>query len=296
MASGTPAGVIDVGSNTVRLLVARLDDTGPVRICSERVRLGLGAELEKLGRVSDRKLAEATDAVRSLSALAAAHCPDAPVILVTAPGRQAENARELIAALERGARGPVRVLSATEEATLSFHGAVAGARQSAWPVAVVDLGGASTEIAVGRPADGPGWIRSVDLGALRLTTRLLPSEQPAQSRLEAAHAAAAAVFESIEPPRAFEALAVGGCARALRKIVGATLGPEELAEARELLATTTHAELVRRHGVHLSRAPLLLAAVLILTEVQQRLGVPLQVADGGLREGALLASRAAIAA
>jgi exopolyphosphatase/pppGpp-phosphohydrolase len=125
---------------------------------------------------------------------------------------------------------------------------------------------------------------------------LLPSEQPAQSRLEAAHAAVAAVFESIEPPRAFEALAVGGCARALRKIVGATLGPEELAEARELLATTTHAELVRCHGVHLSRAPLLLAAVLILTEVQQRLGVPLQVVDGGLREGALLASRAAIAA
>jgi exopolyphosphatase/guanosine-5'-triphosphate,3'-diphosphate pyrophosphatase len=188
------------------------------------------------------------------------------------------------------------VLSETEEATLSFRGAVAGARQTAWPVAVVDLGGASTEIAVGRPADGPGWIRSVDLGALRLTTRLLRSEQPAQSRIEAAQAAAAAVFDSIEPPRSFEALAVGGCARALRKIVGPSLGPEELAEARELLESMPHAELVRRHGVHLSRAPLLLAAVLILGEVQLRLGVPLQVVDGGLREGALLASHAAIAA
>src|SRR6476620_6997810 len=120
MASGIPAGVIDVGSNTVRLLVARFDNGGPVTLCSGRVRLGLGAELAHLGRVSARKLAEAA------------------------------NADELVAALERGTEAPVRVLSATEEATRSFHGAVAGARQIAWPVAVVDLGGASTEIAVGR--------------------------------------------------------------------------------------------------------------------------------------------------
>ena len=156
MASGIPAGVIDVGSNTVRLLVARFDDGGPVTLCSGRVRLGLGAELEQLGRVSARKLAEATDAMRTLGALAARHGLEAPEVLVTAPGRQAANARELVAALERGTEAPVRVLSATEEATLSFHGAVAGARQTAWPVAVVDLGGASTEIAVGRPSSGPG--------------------------------------------------------------------------------------------------------------------------------------------
>ena len=52
----------------------------------------------------------------------------------------------------------------------------------------------------------------------------------------------------------------------------------------------------RLYGVDRRRAPLLLAATLILTDVQERLGVPLQVVDGGLREGALLASRAAIAA
>src|SRR6476659_8412293 len=145
MPPGIPAGVIDVGSNTVRLLVARFErGARPVTVCSGRVRLGLGAELERHGRISAGKLAEATDAMRTLTALAAPHCPDGPTILVTAPGRQAANAHDLVAALERGARAPVRVLSATEEATLSFHGAVAGARQTAWPVAVVDLGGAST--------------------------------------------------------------------------------------------------------------------------------------------------------
>lgn len=296
MVSGTPTGVIDVGSNTVRLLVARFGDAGPETLCSERVRLGLGAELERLGRISDRKLVEATEAIRTLSALAAPHCAPPPSVLVTAPGRQAGNARELVAALERGTRALVRILSAAEEATFSFYGAVAAARQSAWPVAVVDLGGASTEIAVGRPSFGPGWIRSVDLGALRLMTRLLPAEQPAAGQVEAARVAVAASFEAIVPPRAFEGLVVGGCARALRKLVGSSLGHAELAEARTLLATSTHAEIVLRYGVDRRRAPLLLAATLILTEVQQRLGVPLQVVDGGLREGALLASLAAIAA
>ena len=199
-------------------------------------------------------------------------------------------------ALERGAQAPVRVLSATEEATLSFYGAVTRAEQSAWPVAVVDLGGASTEIAVGRPSSGPDWIRSVDLGALRLMTRLLPAERPASGLIDAARLTVARAFASVEPPRPYEALAVGGCARALRKLVGPSLGRDELAGARARLATSTHGEIVQGYGVDRRRAPLLLAATLILADVQERLGVPLQVVDGGLREGALLASRAGVAA
>ena len=202
-----------------------------------------------------------------------------------------------MAALERAHGGArPRPLRAIEEATLSFHGAVAGARQSAWPVAVVDLGGASTEIAVGRPSAGPGWIRSVDLGALRLMTRLLPAEQPAAGLIDAARVAVAEAFASIEPPRAYEALAVGGCARALRKLVGRHSGPASWPAARALLATATHGEIVRDYGVDRRRAPLLLAAALILTDVQERLACRSQVVDGGLREGALLASRAALAA
>jgi len=296
MGSGIRAGVIDVGSNTVRLLVARFEDPDLVPICTEKVRLGLGAELEELGRISDEKLTEATEAVRCLAELAAPCCPEGPEVLVTAPGRQAGNARDLIAALERGARSPVRVLSATEEATLSFYGAVTDASQLAWPVAVVDLGGASTEIAVGRPSAGPTWIESVDLGALRLTTRLLPDERPSAEQIDRARAAVAEAFTDAEPPRPYEALAVGGCARALRKLVGDTLGPDELAEARSLLAEATYAEVVDRYGVDRRRAPLLLAAALVLSDVQTRLQVPLQVVDGGLREGALLASVDAIAA
>jgi exopolyphosphatase/pppGpp-phosphohydrolase len=127
-------------------------------------------------------------------------------------------------------------------------------------------------------------------------TRLLPAEQPAAGLIDAARGAVAQAFAQVEPPRAYEALAVGGCARALRKLVGPSLGGGELATARALLAASTHAEIAEVHGVDRRRVPLLLAAALILTDVQERLGLPLQVVDGGLREGALLVSRAALAA
>ena len=78
--------------------------------------------------------------------------------------------------------------------------------------------------------------------------------------------------------------------------MGDSLGPAELAEARSLLAGATYAEIVARFGVDRRRAPLLLAGALVLSDVQERLRVPLQVVDGGLREGALLASVDAIAA
>src|SRR6185437_10935634 len=117
--------------------------------------------------------------------------------VVTAPGRQAENGAELAAALERAAGTPVRVLTADEEARLAFAGAVAASGAGEGLVAVVDLGGASTEIGVGDPEIGPSWVRSVDLGALRLTeAQLVEGRQD----VESARAAVAEAFTGLVPP------------------------------------------------------------------------------------------------
>src|SRR5204862_8143114 len=111
------------------------------------------------------------DAVRELCSDARDEHAEAVEMFVTAPGRQAENGTELVEAIEDVVELPVRQLSAEDEARLAFAGAVALAKPTAAVVAVVDLGGASTEIAVGRPEAEPVWLRSVDLGALRLHTR-----------------------------------------------------------------------------------------------------------------------------
>ncbi len=81
---------------------------------------------------------------------------------------------------------------------------------------------------------------------------------------------------------------VGGCVRALRKVVGKELGAAELDDAVLTLASLTHDEIADTYDVRPDRAALLVAGALVLAEVQRRLVVPLRVVDAGLREGALL--------
>jgi exopolyphosphatase/guanosine-5'-triphosphate,3'-diphosphate pyrophosphatase len=275
-------GVIDVGSNTTRLLVARVENGGLAPVVKCRVRLALGEEIERTGVVSEVSVAAASKAVGKLCALAHRHRVEDLDIFLTAPGRQSENAAELTAALQRAASHTVRVLSTEEEGRLAYGGAVATAPiDLPATIAVCDVGGASTEIAVGAPDGEPEWIRSVNIGSVRLTAR---SEDLEHARDEAADA-----FDGLEPPPRVEAaLAVGGSARATRRLVGGELGAAELAEALRLVQTKSPRAISRRYGVHPARARILLAGVVLLAEVQQRAGVALHVCDGGIREGALL--------
>ena len=282
-------GVLDIGSNTIRLLVASADDGEVVPLAKERARLALGEEIERTGAVSDMSIAAAAKAVRRFSSAARRRRIDALDVFLTAPGRQSGNADELVAALQRAAEHPVRVLSTEEEGRLAYRGAVATAdTELRGAIAVCDVGGASTEIAVGLPAGEPRWVESADLGSVRLTARV--------DSLAAARAEAARSFAGIEPPPVDTALAVGGSARAARRLVGARLGAAELGEALRLVETTSPREISRRFGVDRARARILPAGVVLLAEVQSRLGAPLHVCHGGIREGAVLASVAALAA
>jgi exopolyphosphatase / guanosine-5'-triphosphate,3'-diphosphate pyrophosphatase len=147
------------------------------------------------------KLAAAAKAVRALCTQARAVGARPVEVVVTAPGRQAENGEQLVAALVHSAQVPVRVLSPDDEARLAFAGAVSRAERPARLVAVVDLGGASTEIAIGRPETGPAWLRSVDLGALRLTSRFMHASRPERREVDAARRAVRG--HSRESPRRF---------------------------------------------------------------------------------------------
>jgi exopolyphosphatase/guanosine-5'-triphosphate,3'-diphosphate pyrophosphatase len=282
-------GVLDVGSNTTRLLVARVEHGEIVAVDKDKVRLPLGEEIERFGAVSDVHVAAAAKAVRKLAKRARTHPLESLDVFLTAPGRQSANADELVAALTRAAGVPVRVLSTDEEGRLAYGGAVATAPiELPERIAVCDVGGASTEVAIGSPYSSPEWVESVDLGSVRLTTRV--------SSIGEARSEAAAAFDHVEPLRVDAALAVGGSARAARRLVGSHLGTEELAEALRLVEKETERAIVRRFGVDRARARILPAGIVLLAEVQRRLGVPLHVCNGGIREGAVLASAAVRAA
>ncbi|HEY5057688.1 MAG TPA: hypothetical protein VII51_01610 [Gaiellaceae bacterium] len=282
-------GVVDIGSNTIRLLVAQLEGGDVLAVAKARVRLALGEEIERTGAVSDLSIAAAEKAVAKMCGAARRHGVQTLDVFLTAPGRQSGNAGVLVAALTRAARHPVRVLTTDEEGRLAYAGAVATADVPLPAVvAVCDVGGASTEIAVGPPRTDPAWVCSVELGSVRLAARV---DGLVEARREAARA-----FADVAPPRVEAALAVGGSARAARRLVGPWLGKAELEEAMRLVETKPARAISRRFGVDRARARILPAGLALLAEVQGRLGVPLHVCDGGIREGAVLASAALSAA
>ncbi len=290
-------GVLDVGSNTIRLLVAIVERGEVVPVDEEKVKLPLGEEIERFGAVSDLHVAAAAKAVRKLCGTARELGVESLDVFLTAPGRQSRNADELVTELRRAAGVPVRVLSTEQEGRLAYAGAVATAPLSLpGRIAVCDVGGASTEVAVGSPVAAPDWVASVELGSVRLTTRLLEGERVTVRELEAARVETQEAFADVAPPPAEAALAVGGSARAARRLVGATLGAEELGEALRLVASKHPRTIARSYGVDRARARILPAGIVLLAEVQRRLGVPLEVCDGGIREGAVLACVEALAA
>jgi len=279
--------VVDVGSNTIRLLVAARSQAGLTCVARGKRAVGLGADVEHLGAVSAAKLGEAAECVGAFTAEARAAGAVSLDVIVASPGRQAKNADQLVRMLSRAAGVPVRVLTREEEARLAFDGALIAARPSG-AIAVCDIGGGSTQIAVGTASGGPAWLRSVDLGSLRLSARIPCGNPPAKAQIAALRAEARAALARITPPLPGEAIAVDGTARALRKLVGRSLGPDELKEAFRLLRKETARSLATRYGIDVWRARALPAGAAIVAELQALLGVPLEVGRGGLREGVAL--------
>jgi exopolyphosphatase/guanosine-5'-triphosphate,3'-diphosphate pyrophosphatase len=279
--------VIDVGSNTIRLLVASRSESAPDCVAGGKRSVRLGEDIEQLGVISAPKLAEATGCVAAFAAQARAAGAALVEVVVASPGRQAANADQFVHVLSRAAGLPARILGRDEEARLAFAGALAYSSPSA-TVAVCDVGGGSTQVAVGTASGGPAWLRSVDLGSLRLSARLAVGDRPSKSEIAELRAEARRAFEHLTPPLPREALAVGGTARALRKLVGRTLGKEELKESLRLLRREGSEAVAARHGIDPWRVRALAAGAAILVELQAILAVPLEVARGGLREGLAL--------
>ena len=281
-------GVIDVGSNSVRLLVATLQQRELIRLREERERIGLGDDVERFGAIYPEKLARTTAAARKYASIARQLGVERLEVLVTAPGRQSANANELVRELAEAAGVSVRVLSAEEEGRLAYEGAAGALGQLPVTLAVCDVGGGSTEAVVGVRDRGPVWFRSFDIGAVRLTRRCFDTDPPTLIALDEARDAVAAALTGAVPPLCERSLATGGTPRALRRIAGEMLGTDELDAVLQIVTAAPARAVAERFGIDRRRARLLPAGVLILAAVQRRLVVPIEVSSAGLREGAVL--------
>jgi exopolyphosphatase/guanosine-5'-triphosphate,3'-diphosphate pyrophosphatase len=280
--------VIDVGSNSLRLLVAAVQDGDVRQLRRDRAYARLGDDVCRLGRISREKLELTRDVAGRYARIARKAGVDSLQTIVTAPGRQARNGDELVATLADATRAPVVLLGADDEGQLAWEGAVARLDDPPPVVAVVDLGGGSCEVAVGTPGVGPRWVRSRDAGALRVT-RSLPARRLSRREHEQARTAVRRLLGDLDLPSPDTALAVGGTARALGRIGGARLRASVLDDLGRAISKKGAARVADGAGITKERAETLLGGTLVLAEVARILDTPLEIGRGGLREGAALA-------
>ena len=283
-----PLACIDIGSNTTRLLVAELTEGRPRELAAQRAYTRIVKDLGTSDRISAAKIAE-TAGVVARQVRAAADLGAREVAVVgTAVVREAVNRDELARAVAAaGVR--LETVSDEEEARLAFLGATATLGSALTGIAgVVDVGGGSTEIAVGTREGGVSWWRSLAVGSGRLSDAHLRSDPPKRRELASARKHAAELFDDVRPPVMSRCLVVGGTARSLKKVVGGELTPETLGRALEILGTSPGAEIAERFDVDPQRAPLLAGGAVIFEALLERLERPFTVAPGGLREGLVL--------
>ncbi|HEX8074591.1 MAG TPA: hypothetical protein VF545_06375 [Thermoleophilaceae bacterium] len=289
MSAVAPYACIDIGSNTTRLLVA-LPEEGRLReLMTQRAYTRLGRAIRKDGAVPAEKLDQEAEIVctqvRHARELGAATI----AIVATAAIREAANRDDLVDSIEQATGLRPRVLTDSEEARLAFMGASWALNAPAdCALGVVDVGGGSTEIAIGTPATGATWSHSFRIGSGFLADAYLRSDPPGAAELNAVRLHAHGAFEGLDAPPVERLVACGGSATALRRVAGAELSHEALERAIRVLAMAPIADVAERFELDAERVRLLPAGVLILDALSERLGQTLKIVNGGLREGCIL--------
>ena len=282
-------GCIDIGSNTTRVLVAEAVGGQLREVLQRRAFTRIGKGLKPGAEIPRAKIEEVAGVVASHRRLAEQVGAHPVRTVATAAIRGAANREEFVRIVGEQGGVEVTILEGEEEARLAFVGATRTlGRALDGVVGVVDVGGGSTEVAIGTVATGVTWWASFRLGSGHLADEYLHSDPPAASELLAMSAHAAGVFGDLDLPRPDAAVAVGGSAASLRRLVGTVLEPETMQRALRVLSEAPAAVVSDRFALDPQRVRLMPAGMLILDAAAQSLGCPLIIGRGGLREGVLL--------
>jgi exopolyphosphatase/guanosine-5'-triphosphate,3'-diphosphate pyrophosphatase len=280
---------IDIGSNTTRLLVAEPHDGQLKMVMQQRAYTRITKAANKKGKISAEKIAEVAEVVETQVRLARELGAEVIRVVATAAIREAKNRKEIVKEISEHAGLEVEVLSEEEEGRLAFLGATKALGHPAeGEIAVVDVGGGSSEVVFGTTAEGASRVESFHIGSGSLAEEFLENDPPSASEMRALREHIDEFFKEVELPQPDQAVAVGGSSTSLRTLVGAVLEYETLERAVRVLATDEIADVARRFELDSRRVKILPSGVLLLEKLSEMLGQPLQIGKGGLREGIIL--------
>ena len=290
---GQVGAVVDLGSTSVHLLVARVVEHRTEPLADESVFLGLGAAVQARGLLGGEGRELLVDALAGYAAVARALGAAAITFVATEPLRRLADAARIVAEVDASSGVPLHVLSHEEEAFLTLIGVTEG-RPVEHEVLVVDIGGGSSEfvsVAPGRPAVAAG----VRVGAAELTRRFVDHDPPLAIELEAMRTAARVAVATAPASHPDAVIFVGGTASNLLKIlpIGRTdrrLTRADLDAAHAVVQGDSAETIAERFAVRAARATILGAGTAIAAAILERYGVQeIRVVDAGIREGTVIA-------
>ncbi|MCV7392165.1 Ppx/GppA family phosphatase [Mycobacterium porcinum] len=279
-------GAIDCGTNSIRLLIADVVD-GKLRDVHREMRVvRLGQGVDATGQFAPEALARTESALDDYVALMAEHSVTAVRMVATSAARDAGNRDEFFAMTARllGKVVPgsvAEVITGTEEAELSFRGAVGELDPAAGPFVVVDLGGGSTELVRGSTVVEASF--SADIGCVRLTERCLHSDPPTADEVGQARAVArdglAEALRAVPVEGAHTWVGVAGTMTTLSALAQrmteydpeaihlSRIGFDELLAVCERLIGMTKAERLALGPMHAGRADVIGGGAIIVEEL-----------------------------
>jgi len=308
--------VIDVGTNSIKLLVAEIDgpEVRPLLEQSKQTRLGQGFYPAYV--LQPDPIAQTTLAIKDFAAKAAELGAGRPQVIATSAVRDALNQQELISAVEQGCGLAVRVLSGEQEAAYGFKGVTSDARLALEALLLLDVGGGSTEFILGCRKE-MHFAQSFQIGTVRLLEQLRPGDPPTGKQLTVCRDWLRSFLETEVSPRlgpvlrresghrspAEELLLVGaggtasilGCMEIQLtsfdrdRLEAARLSRERLRWHVENLWRLPGAERRKLSGLPPNRADVILTGTAIYEAVMDHFGFSeLRISTRGLRFGILL--------
>src|SRR3954466_1024650 len=281
--------VLDLGTNTTRVLVADVDD-GRVRELDRRTKVTrLGQGVDSSGRLADEAIDRVTATLEDYKAVIDGLKPAHTIALATSATRDADNGADFRQMLHDRFGFDAHIIPGDEEARLTFLGATAARPPDAGPLVVIDIGGGSTEYVVGLPGKDPTFRVSTQAGSVRQTERHLREDPPSEEDLVTLQAAVRSTIQNAVPRAVIQevkvGIAVAGTATSLAaidqqldpydpdKVQGYGLLLEAVDRMLGELAAIRLEERRQVVGLHPDRAPTIVAGAAILLESMRVFGL-----------------------
>ncbi len=288
-----PVAALDIGSNSVHLLVAvQGADGAPVSLLDVSHQAGIGRVVDATGVLGPRLRGELVAIVGAYLAQASERGTESIKLLGTEALRNAADADVLVAALRAATGSSVTIVDRASEGLLTLLG-VSGGRVPP-SLAVVDIGGGSTQVTVSSRGGSP-VVGLVPVGSARLAAAHIQHDPVTDAEVAALRRAARAHVSDLQVPRVERAIIAGGSGTNVSRLLGrertTPIDPATLAAALDVLQEQPAESLALRTGLTVRRVAQLAAGLAIGEALFERLGLDVaDVSDASLREGALVAT------